>query len=208
MATNGARGIRPLSPDRYSLFLQLLKGTFKVPVKERTAQQRKQLLHFWRVNDHLSLDVENGADIMRHDGKNVISTSEFKGEVVKEAKKTMGAGARSVYHIIKSKTIVGSERTVRKILGKRVDHSFANARFTNQAPITPIVAKKVFERVQIDLVDMRKDRVLYNGVRYSFILSVVDCFSRFTFLRHLPSKRSSGILHCLKNIFHEHGYHQ
>ena len=118
----------------------------------------------------------------------------------------MGAGARSVYHIIKSKTIVGSERTVRKILGRRVDHSFANARFTNQAPITSIVAKKVFERVQIDLVDMRKDRVLYNGVRYSFILSVVDCFSRFTFLRPLPSKRSSGILHCLKNIFHEHGY--
>ena len=78
------------------------------------------------------------------------------------------------------------------------NHSLCNAKFTNQAPVQSMVTTKVFERLQIDLVDMRKESC--NGVEYSYILSIMDCFLRFIFLRPLSNKIPRSVLKCLQNI--------
>ena len=61
------------------------------------------------------------------------------------------------------------------------------------------------QRNQIDLVDMKEETVSYLGVHYRWILSVQDIFSRFLWLRALPSKKSSVVAEHLKLIYREHG---
>lgn len=75
---------------------------------------------------------------------------------------------------MKGKVTGGSEARVRKILSRSQRHSIINARFTNQAPIQSLQSKKVFERLQIDLIDMRKEAVIHDGIEYSYILSAMD----------------------------------
>lgn len=200
------RGLRPLSEERYNLFVQLLKGTYHVPVKERTSEQRRGILQFWRVKNKLSLGKEENKDVLLHEGKRVLTVSNLKETILQAAKKTLGAGARSIHYKMKGKVTGGSEARVRKILSRSQSHSIINARFTNQAPIQSMQSKKVFERLQIDLIDMRKEPVVHDGIEYSYILSAMDCFSRFVFLRPLSNKSPRNVLKCLKNIFSEHGY--
>ena len=93
----------------------------------------------------------------------------------------MRAGARSVSLQIEMK----HHRWKRGANTKNpsYNHSLCNKKFTNQAPVQSMVTTKVFERLQIDLVDMRKKSVVCNRVEYSYILSIMDCFLRFIFLR-------------------------
>lgn len=200
------RGLRPLSEERYNLFVQLLKGTYHVPVKERTSEQRRGILQFWRVKNKLSLGKEENKDVLLHEDKRVLTVSNLKETILQAAKKTLGAGARSIHYKMKGKVTGGSEARVRKILSRSQSHSIINARFTNQAPIQSMQSKKVFERLQIDLIDMRKEPVVHDGIEYSYILSAMDCFSRFVFLRPLSNESPRNVLKCLKNIFSEHGY--
>ena len=48
-------GITTLDEDTYEIFVQMVKGEFTIPVKERTAQQNAARVRFWRNKDKLSL---------------------------------------------------------------------------------------------------------------------------------------------------------
>ena len=60
-------------------------------------------------------------------------------------------------------------------------------------------------RLQIDLVDLHMDAVVYKGVRYHYILTAMDVFSRFTWLRALKKKTSRAVAHELGIIFYAYG---
>jgi hypothetical protein len=62
--------------------------------------------------------------------------------------------------------------------------------FSNKGPRKIIQAKQVFERLQIDLVDLSRRPVIDNNVEYRYALVVVDILSRYLFLRPLTSKSS------------------
>lgn len=53
---------------------------------------------------------------------------------------------------------------------------------------------------------MRKELVVYDGIEYLYIFSVMDWFLRFVFLRFFLNKSFRNVLKCLKNIFLEYGY--
>lgn len=136
----------------------------------------------------------------------MLTRPEFEKEVLNAAHKSMGAGARSVHYKIKSQISGGSEQQVRNILSRNAAHSYANARFTNKAPLQSMLTTTVFERLQVDLIDMQKEAVVRDGIKYSYILSAMDYCSRFTFLRPLAKKTPAGVIRCLQEIFLEHGY--
>ena len=48
-------GITTLDDDTYEIFVQMVKGEFTIPVKERTAQKNAARVRFWRNKDKLSL---------------------------------------------------------------------------------------------------------------------------------------------------------
>ena len=87
------------------------------------------------------------------------------------------------------------------------DASFVkhNVQFQNKALPRPITSKFVQQQHQLDLVDMRRDAVTHQGVVYKYILSLMDIFSRYVWLRPLNSKNSKDIALILKGIYDKHG---
>ena len=77
--------------------------------------------------------------------------------------------------------------------------------FQNKAPLRPIKASKVQERHQVDLVSMVSMPVTIDGDTYKYIMSVIDIFSRFRFLRPLQTKETSEVAEHLLDIYIERG---
>ena len=59
-------------------------------------------------------------------------------------------------------------------------------------------------RFQVDLFSMPP--IDFNGQRYRYVMTMVDAFSRYTWVRPLTSKRSAEVGGHLESIFEEHGY--
>ncbi|KAG0440842.1 Gag-Pol polyprotein [Dictyocoela muelleri] len=66
-----------------------------------------------------------------------------------------------------------------------------------------IIAKKPNERFQIDLIDLKSYSEENGG--YKWILTVIDIYSRFGFVKALKNKTGTLVVAGLKDIFHEHG---
>jgi hypothetical protein len=66
-----------------------------------------------------------------------------------------------------------------------------NAASQAVAPLNPIKADNLFERIQVDLIDMRKEP---DG-QYKWILHIKDHFSKFTCLYPCKSKEASEVAH-------------
>jgi hypothetical protein len=80
-------------------------------------------------------------------------------------------------------------------------------KFNNKAPLKHITSNSVHDILQIDLVDMSRDSVIFNNVKVKYILSIMDIFSRFVWLRPLRSKSAEEVAQHLLNVFLEFGYH-
>ena len=85
-------------------------------------------------------------------------------------------------------------------------HYRRNARFLNKAILKPIRARDVQVRHQVDLMDLgKRGSVEFKGIVYRYVLSVMDVFSRFIWLRPLASKTSKAAAAELKAIYMENG---
>ena len=67
-------------------------------------------------------------------------------------------------------------------------HRQRHIRFSNAAPMRPVDARKVMERHQVDIVDLRTIAMTIRGIRYQYVFSVLDVFNRFLWLRPLADK--------------------
>ena len=76
-----------------------------------------------------------------------------------------------------------------------------NPIFSNKPPLSPAVSKTVQGCNQIDLVDMTSMSVTKDGVEYSYIISLLEAFSRFLELIALFSKDSNDVLMHLRRTF-------
>jgi hypothetical protein len=62
--------------------------------------------------------------------------------------------------------------------------------FSNKGPKKIIQAQQIFERLQVDLVDLTRKPVHQGGMDYRYALVIIDIFSRYMFLRPLTNKTS------------------
>ena len=62
-------------------------------------------------------------------------------------------------------------------------------------PLKPIISSRIFERIQIDLVDMRStpDSYAVPGKMFNWILHIKDHFSKFSSLYALETKQAIGV---------------
>ena len=65
----------------------------------------------------------------------------------------------------------------------------------------PIVSLGLMTRMQIDLIDMRS--VSFGG--FNFIMHAKDHFTKFSWLKALPSKEAKHVAEELRNIFFTFG---
>ena len=138
-------------------------------------------------------------------GTPIMKIADVKNAVENEFQKSQGCGARALTYKLKSKKSAISESVVRKVLQKSKQYHQANPHFLNEPPPKTVTASEVADRWQIDLMEMRKDTVEFNGVCYKYILSIINVYSRYTILRPLKRKTASEVASELSNVFQEHG---
>lgn len=190
-----------LDKEEYDTIFKLVLGTFNIKCKDRTRKQRNAALKYWRHKD--SFSVEDGE--LLFEGKKVLQKDVLRS-VVKEAfNVASGCGARPLYVNLKKDYSAVSERNILKEYNKSKKYQKFFPTFNNKPLMKPITADRVNERWQIDLIDMKNDRIKEKDETYRYILSILDVFSRFLILRPLKRKTSGQIANELERIFSEHG---
>ena len=70
-------------------------------------------------------------------------------------------------------------------------------------PKRKVIATNINDVYQMDLVDMQKFAEFNDGVKY--ILTAIDCFSRYAFSIPLKSKKPKEIIEAMTTVFKEYG---
>ena len=152
-------------------------------------------------------------------GRRLSRRFEIRSLLADEFHHTKGPGARKILCSLKDNFVGQSKPLVQDILNhdKLYYHRNAkfpnkalyyhrNAKFLNKAPLKPIQAHSIQLRHQIDLTDLGKQgSVSSKGAKYRYVLSVLDVFSTFVWLRPLEKKTSRSVANELRNIYLEHG---
>lgn len=196
--------MRPLNSETYRTFVDLLNGTFKKPVRERNKTERNAIVSFWRKRSGLTLKRVHDLDVLYFEGKEVLKKDQVHSKVRKALRQTQGGGARGLAHTLRTKYAKVSEASVRQVIESSRHCGHTQASFTNKAPLRNIQSAHVFERVQLDLLQMKQ--VKYKGTQYRYILTVIDVFSRYLFCRALSNKTAKNVAEALEEIFLEHGW--
>ena len=113
---------------------------------------------------------------------------------------TKGYGVRKMYILLRDKYSGISSARVKETLDRSRRYQLHKASFRNKPAPKPIIAKAVQDRHQVDLVDMGEWRVKYGRVTYRYILTLIDVFSRYVWLRPLKGKHSEDIARHLEEI--------
>ena len=202
----GNRKPSAISDDIYDALLLLVKGDSLPPVKERNTAQKSAAIRLWRSRGQLSIREENSKEVLFYKNLRVLRSSEVNRVVADEFHRTKGSGARKIVCSLKENFVGLSKNRVQDILNKDKLHYRRNARFLNKAILKPIRARDVQVRHQVDLMDLgKRGSVEFKGIVYRYVLSVMDVFSRYIWLRPLARKTSKAVAAELKAIYMENG---
>ena len=202
----------------HSALVSILKGQ-NIPKKRRTTDE----VAAYRIKRKPGLNTK--VRVVKHplSGKReervLVSNGNFKDkpETILLKKEEMeacvkayhnrckGLGARKLYKKISMRFAGVSERDVLSILKSLHKAQRLKPMFLNKAPLRPVLSSGVMKQVQIDLVDMKNNKVTLGSETFRYILVVLDVFSRFIFLRPLKTKSSSEVASVLLHIFSDTG---
>jgi len=112
-----------------------------------------------------------------------------------------GEGANKLHCRIREHYSGISRRFIQQWLNNNREHCKLNPLFTNKAPLKPVVSSTVQSHHQIDLACIEKYPSETDGEVFSYILSVLDVFSRYLQLRPLKKKEPMEIMTHLKHIY-------
>lgn len=196
--------IHPFSDEAYETMLSLVQGTFNVPVAERTREQKNAVVRFWRNRSRYHLGPQT-TPTLYFDGRKVLKISSISNVVGKTFKEAKSAGCKKIRNRAAAGFAGLSERRILSVTNSELKYRIHNAKFTNKAVPRPVTAKHVQSQHQVDLMVLINDAVKHNGKVYKYVLSVMDIFSRFVWLRPLEKKTSSRVAMLLSSIYSEHG---
>lgn len=200
----------------HSALIRILKGQ-KIPKKKRSADE----IAAYRIKQKPGLNIE--VSVVKHplsgkreervlvsSGQDDTKTILLKKEEMKTCVKAYhdrykGSGARKLYKAISKRFAGVSERDVLSILNSMHEAQRLKPMFLNKAPLHPVLSSGVMNQVQIDLVDMKNNKVMIGSETFRYILVMLDVFSRFIFLRPLKTKSSSEVASILLHIFSDIG---
>ncbi|CAC5397909.1 unnamed protein product [Mytilus coruscus] len=189
--------------------MNLLSRREVIPVKERNSLEKrlyKKISHF-NFGKQLIIDPYLGKQTNRItiDGKIVLPWEELDKCIEKFYTLIKADGARKLYHQIKEHYFGIGEPMIQRYISNNDMQRQKRPLFSNKAPLIPVDTKQPMERHQVDLVDMRKLIVEKDDVSYKYILSTMDVFTRFVWLRPLSDKSSEKVAAKLREIYAEFG---
>ena len=99
-----------------------------------------------------------------------------------------------------------SKDRIQSVINQNREYCSKYPIFSNKEDLKSIIAKQPMERCQIDIVVFKKTPSKdENGNIYKYVLSCLDVFSRYIFLRRLKSKDTIEGANQLKDIFMKFG---
>ena len=140
------------------------------------------------------------------DGKVLLKSSEATAAVSEGLEATKGAGYKSITRNIKEEYFGTSTRTTSRHLKRLEPYQESNPIFNNTAPLIPIEATAIQERHQLDLVSMARYPVKKGKKTYLYVLSVLDCFSRYLWIYPMKTKSSAEVTRWLKSLYESEGH--
>ena len=208
--------IRRIPPETFKDLHHLLK----TGINNRTSRGSKARLQKWA--SYFKLD--NGSIILETDipqpdmidkstGKPVLETQMKKYKVIYDPQQAEELiisyyltpyaggfrGVESIYRSISREIIGISRHQVAKALmrmeSKQISHS------ANQSILQPIETTAVMQRLQIDLIDYSKSPLSKFNDNMNYILTCIDCFSKFVWAFPLKNKKMQVWLQILCNIY-------
>lgn len=190
-------------PDEiYEKMIGILSGKLKVKVADRDKVYNNARARLWRGKGAYSF--ERG--YLFFNGKKVVKKSRLDGVVKHKLNQSKGSGSRQISINIRERIAGISERQISKVLKRDKNMQLLNAKFSNSQIHRPVTSKIVHGRHQIDMVDFSKFKVHYQGRQYRYIMSLMDVFSRYTWLWALDNKSSKSVTERLSPLYEEHGY--
>lgn len=203
-AEKKGRYFHSLSDEAYETLLLLVQGNFNVPVAERTREQRNAVVRYWRQRDSLHLGPQS-TPTLYFDGKKVVKKSSIASLVAKTFDQAKAGGCKKLRNRAADGFAGLSERNILRVTNNEAKYRIHNVKFTNKATPRPVTARTIQGQHQIDLMDLSKEAVNHNRHVYKYVLSVMDIFSRYLWLRPLEKKSSQHVSRALQRIYSEHG---
>ena len=165
----------------HSALIRILKGGC-VPKKDRTTDEIAAYRIKQRPGLSTTVDVvknplsrKKEERVLVSAEQNEIQTILLKKEEVEACvkmyhKKCKGAGTRKLYKTISKRFAGVSERDVAAVVNSMHKSQRLKPTFLNKAPLHPVTSSSVMNQVQIDLVDMKNNKVTIGLETYRYIL--------------------------------------
>ena len=140
------------------------------------------------------------------DGKILLKNTETRKAVKRAFETTKGSGYKLVKREVSHRCVEYSTMKANYELKRLKICQQIRPVFDNKAPLIPIRTSSVQERHQADLVVMNKYPVHRGNREYQYVLSILDCFSRYLWLRPLETNTSSSVVREIKKIYNSEGH--
>ena len=167
-------------------------------VKKSKTEIKREQTKKWRARQNFALDNKDQV-IRRLDDKFGSRTAaciwDTSSYIIERHRLLGHAGIKKTFESLQQ-YVWGIRRQDVEYLIRRCKVCCFKAKTNTKAPLTPIVATRVMERLQIDLIDMRHTP---DG-RFKWICHIKDHFSKFSALYACKSKQASEITDCVANF--------
>ena len=198
-----------ISKSEEKQLIKLLSRTSPIEVKQRDQQELKLYKKISKYNPKalkiFDPSVGNTVTRLTIEGRIVPCKEEIRRCVSYYYRKTNCDGAKKIYHLAKEQFYGIGEPIIQRILNSRQDQHKKVPLFKNKAPLRPVTASAPMERHQVDLVDLRSSSVMIENTKYLYVVSVLDVFSRFLWLRAIPDKTPATVAKTLSAHYVEFG---
>ena len=183
-------GQRILSKAEFDLLIRYLRSQSRPSANERKSplqwkvykslcKNQFALRHVFDPRSKNASGIEERL-VVSSSNKIVVHAEEVEGLITTFSNRSKGANAKTLYGLL-SKHFAGvDERLIQTHISATREAQSLHPKFLNKAPLQPIIASKVQERNQLDLVDLSDIPVEVepDGLTYKYVLSILDVFSR------------------------------
>lgn len=133
----------------------------------------------------------------------MLRRSDLKKTVIDKYKHVKGVGARRLRHLL-PEYVGPSEKSINEILSASKLNKHIKS--SNKLQVKPTLSMKAMETLHIDIINMTDCPTSYHGKILTCLLTVVDIYSRYTWLRALENKTGHLVEAELNAIFQLYGY--
>ena len=158
--------------------------TLKLATQAESRLRYRAQLEFELINNKLYRRPDSKFPNPRY----VVPESEAFDTIINEHLQLLHAGRTKTWSSLQQK-YYGLKREEVEFILKRCKNCALNKPVATKAPLVPIISRRAWERVQINLINMRHEP----SSQFKWILHIKDHFSKYTQLFPLKSKHAKPI---------------